>query len=81
MFDKIKQMKKMREVQNALAQEKIESEKNGTKVVLDGNLKVVEVVLNPSLSKEDQEKTLQECFNEGTDKVKMAMVQKFQGMM
>ncbi len=80
MFDKLKQIGKLREVQKSLEDEKVEIEKNGTRVVINGNLKVLSVSLNSGLEKEEQEKVLSECFNEGMEKVKLAMAQKFQGM-
>lgn len=81
MFDKLKQMKQLKEIKDSLAQEKIETEKEGTKVVLNGNLEVEEIVLNPEMDKEKQEQILKDCFNEGVKKVQFAMAQKFQGMM
>ncbi len=81
MFEKLKQIGKLREVQKSLEEEKIEIEKNGTQVVMNGNLKVLSVSLNPGLEREEQERILTECFNEGMEKIKFAMAQKFQGIM
>ncbi len=81
MFEKLKQIGKLREVQKSLEGEEVEIEKNGTRVVLNGSLKVVSVSLNPGLEKEEQEKILTECFNEGMEKIKSSMAQKFQSML
>jgi len=58
MFEKLKQIGKLREVQKSLEEEEVETEKNGTRVVLNGNLKVINISLNPELEKEEQEKIL-----------------------
>ena len=81
MFEKLKQIGKLKEVQKSLEGEEVEVEKNGTRVVVNGNLKVVGISLNPELEKEEQEKILKECFNEGMEKIKSSMAQKFQSML
>lgn len=81
MFDKIKQMKQLKEIKDSLAQERIETEKEGTKVVLNGNLEVEQIILTPEMDKERQETILKDCINESVKKVQFAMAQKFQGMM
>ena len=81
MFDKLKQLKELRELQSQAQTEKFEGEKNGTKVVMNGALSVEDVYLNPDLSLKEQEGAVQEALNEAIKKVQMAMMQKFQGMM
>ena len=81
MFEKLKQIGKLKEIQKSLEDEKVEIENNGTRLVINGNLKVIEVCLNPELEKEEQEKVLVKCFNEGMDKVKSSMAQKFQSIL
>ena len=80
MFEKLKQIGKLREVQKSLEEEKVETEKKGTRLVINGNIKVVDISLNPELEKDEQEKALVECFNEGVEKIKSSMAQKFQSM-
>jgi len=79
MFDKFKQLKKARELQNALAEEKIEVEKQGTKVVVRGDMKIDSVTLS-DLEKEKQEELLKDCINEAMDKVKRVLAQKMSEM-
>ncbi len=81
MFEKLKQIGKLREVQKSLEEENVEIEKNGTRVVLNGNFKIISISLNPALGKEEQERVLAECFNEGVEKIKSSMAQKFQSML
>ncbi len=81
MFDKLKKIKELKELKDSMAQEKFESEKEGIKVVMNGNMEIEEIFLNSELSKEDQERTIKDLFNETAKKVQSAMAQKFQGMM
>jgi DNA-binding protein YbaB len=76
MFDKIKQIKKMRDLQQALAMEKAEVEKEGVKAVVNGNMKVEEIKINPNLEKEKNEELAKECINEAMKKVQMIAAQK-----
>jgi len=80
MFDKLKQLGKLRELQNILGQEKAEVEKDGVKIVLTGKLEVESVLLNPSLDREKQEKVLKECFNEAIRKINLQIAQKMAKM-
>ena len=81
MFDKLKQLKELRDLQQEIKKEKYEMEKNGVKIVMSGGLELEEVHLNPALSQEEQERAILEVHNELIKKVQMAMAQRFQGMM
>ncbi|MCD6429557.1 YbaB/EbfC family nucleoid-associated protein [bacterium] len=81
MFDKLKQLKQIKEMHDAMQRERVEVEKQGIKVILNGKLEVEEIVLNPELQKEEQERILKECFNEAVKKVQLAVAQKLSGMM
>jgi DNA-binding protein YbaB len=76
MFDKLKQLQKIRDLQKSLEREKIEVEKNGVKIVINGTFKIEEINLNPDLTKDEQEKTLEECFNEATVKLQQILAKK-----
>jgi DNA-binding protein YbaB len=80
MFEQLKQLKKIQEIQAALKDEKVTYEKQGIKVVINGKLEVEEVKLNPVLSLPDQEKALKEAFNEAMGKVQVAVARKMQSM-
>ncbi|MFA7088148.1 MAG: YbaB/EbfC family nucleoid-associated protein [Patescibacteria group bacterium] len=84
MFSKLKQFKDLRSqaktVQSALAQETITEEKNGVKVVLNGNMEVIELKLNSELSKESQENSLKNCFNDALKRAQRIMAKKLQDM-
>lgn len=67
-------------MQNALAEENIVIEKNGTKVSLNGNLEISQVSLNENLNKNSQEEILKDCLNEAIKKAQRLMAKKLQEM-
>jgi DNA-binding protein YbaB len=71
MFDKLKQLKKARDIQKALENREIAHEKEGVSVIVGGKLKIKEIKINPSLDKERQEVILKDCLNEAMEKVQM----------
>ncbi len=84
MFNKLRQFKDLRSqaktMQNALAQETITEEKNGVKVVLNGNMEVLELKLGDGLSKDAQESALKSCFNDALKRAQRIMAKKLQDM-
>ena len=80
MFDKFKDLKKMKDLQSSLAGQKEEVEKEGVRIVVNGKMEIEEVFLNPGLSKERQEKLVKECFNEAVKKIQMIAVKQMAGM-
>ncbi len=84
MFNKLKQFRDLRSqakiLQNTLAQETINLEKNGVKISLNGNMEITALSINPELSKETLEKTLTDCFNDGIKKTQRLMAEKMQSM-
>jgi DNA-binding protein YbaB len=81
MFDKLKQMKELKGLQDEMKRESFDIEKNGVRLAMNGGMELVEVRLNPELSQEQQEQTIMQAYNELLRKVQMAMAQKFRGMM
>jgi DNA-binding protein YbaB len=75
-FDQLKDIKKLKDLDNQLAKETFELEKNGVKVVINGKSEIINIVLNSELDKENQEKILRDIINEISNKAKMAMAQK-----
>ncbi|MBU0476625.1 YbaB/EbfC family nucleoid-associated protein [Patescibacteria group bacterium] len=76
MFDQLKQLKKIKDMQSALEKERIEVEKDGVKLVINGKLEVEGIILNPELSKDEQERAIKDCFNEAIKKIQMIMAKK-----
>jgi DNA-binding protein YbaB len=81
MFDKLKQLAQMKGLQDAIQKELVEAEKEGVKIILRGDFTVVEIILNPELSKEKQEAILKDCLNDAVKKIQLLAVQKFSGLM
>ncbi len=90
MFDKIKQIKELREQANTmkqtLAQETVHGEAHHGQVsiVMDGNQEVLSVDIASELldsdKKEALQKYIQEAINDAIKKVQRVMAQKMQGM-
>ena len=80
MFDKLRDLNKLREVQSSLNKEMFEKEKEGIKVVINGNMEIKEIILNSELNKEKQEQLLKNCINELMAEVKMTMAKKLSGL-
>lgn len=76
MFDKLKDLKKLKDLDSSLAKERMESEVNGVKVIVNGKAEVVEITLNSELGKEQLEKAVKDCVNDACGKAKMVMARK-----
>jgi len=81
MFDKLKQLAQLREMEGKMKEERATIEKNGTKVTVNGKFEVEEIILNPTFSVEDQQRILKDCINEANKKVQFSLAQKMMGMM
>lgn len=79
MFEKLKELNKLRQMQNAIQQERSEAVVDGTRVVINGAFEVVEISLNPDLSKEAQEKALKSCFAQAHKSIQSIIAKNFAG--
>ncbi len=77
-FDKIKQLNQIREIQKDLEKETIEVEKEGIKIILNGKMEIEEVFLNQELPKDKQEALIKDCHNEAIKKVQIILAKKMQ---
>lgn len=86
MFNKIKQIKDMRDqaktMQAALAEIMVVGKAAGGKVMItvDGNQKVQGVKIDPELETEKIEKGVQDAFNEASKKLQQEMAAKMKDM-
>jgi DNA-binding protein YbaB len=80
MFEKLKQLKQLKDLKDSLEKEKIEIEKNGIKIIMNGKMEVEEIELNPTLTKNEQEGVLKDCFNDAMKKIQMIAAQKMMQM-
>ena len=76
MFDKLKDLKKLKDLENSLGKEMIEKEKNGVHVTVNGKSEIVSISLNPELDKEKQEQSLKDSINDASREAKMLMARK-----
>jgi len=76
MFDKLKDLKKLKDLENALGKEIIEKEKNGVHVVINGKSEIISISINPELDKEKQEQSLKDCINDAFNEAKMLMARR-----
>jgi len=76
MFDKLKDLKKLKDLDNSLGNERIEKEKDGVKVVSNGRAEIISISLNENLNKEEQERALMDCINNVSKEAKMIMAKK-----
>ncbi|PIS39309.1 MAG: hypothetical protein COT33_02605 [Candidatus Nealsonbacteria bacterium CG08_land_8_20_14_0_20_38_20] len=76
MFEKLRQLQQLKNLQDDLGKEKAEAEKEGVKVVVNGKMEVEEIRLNAELSKEKQEMVVKDCLNDALGKIKLAAAQK-----
>lgn len=74
MFDKLKDLKKLKDLDSALAKEMIEKEKEGIKIVVNGRGDVERIFLGAGLEK--QEKILKELLNSASTEAKMKMARR-----
>lgn len=80
MFDKLKKIKQLKELQDSLSQEKTEVKREGVKVVVNGKMEIEQIQLSLELEKTQQEEILRQCLNEAMRKVQMAAAQKMSQM-
>ena len=81
MFEKIKQLAKIKTLQKDIENEEFVSEKEGIRVIIDGSFMVKNIFLNSDLDKDNQQKILKECLNDASKKARLAIAQKFSQMM
>lgn len=81
MFDKFKQVNQIRKIQKEVGGMKFESEQEGVKAVVNGNLQIEEVVLNPDLDTQKQAQLIKTCLNEAFRKAQTEVAQKMSSMM
>ena len=76
MFENLKKLKQLKEIGDSLQKEKIEIERDGIKIIMNGKMEIEEVKLNPELRQDEQEIILKNCINEAIRKIQMLVAQK-----
>ena len=81
MFDKLKQINQIRQLQSAIKQERVEIEKQGVRVIMRGDFEIEGLMLNPGLDTKTQEKLLMQCINEAKEKIQGILAKNFAGQL
>ena len=76
MFDNLKKIQQLKALKESLEKERVEIEKEGVKVVMNGKMEIEEVKLNPELDYDRQGEILRDCFNEGVKRIHSIATQK-----
>lgn len=64
MFQKFNDLKKAKELQQIMASETVKVEDQGVIVIVNGNMKIEEIKLNPQLVPEEQAVILKDLINQ-----------------
>lgn len=84
MFNKLKQFKDLKNqaktLQNALAQETVEYERGGIKIVMNGNMEITSLTIGSEISSEKLPTILTETVNETIKRAQKVMAKKVQEM-
>jgi DNA-binding protein YbaB len=80
MFEKLKQLKKLKDIQKSLGREKMDVERDGVKVTINGNIEIESISLNPDLDVSRQERVLKDCINDAVKKIQFVVAQKMSGL-
>lgn len=76
MFDELQQLKKLKELKDALEKEKREIEREGIRVVINGKMEIEEIRLNPQLDFEKQGEIIKDCINEAMKQIQKEVARK-----
>jgi len=84
MFNKLKQIKDLRsqakQMQSVLSQESVTLEKNGIKIIINGNLEITTLNITENLDKEAMAKTIKDLANDAIKQTQKIMAKKMQEM-
>lgn len=80
MFDKLRQIKQLHDLQKSLKKEIVETERHGVRVRINGTLEVESVTLNPELSREQHERAVRDCINDAVRQMQVQLAKKMSQM-
>lgn len=79
MFDKLKQINQLRQMQETIKQQHAEAEKQGVRIVMRGDFEVESITLNPELDIKSHERAVLQCMNEAKQKIQTILAKSFAG--
>lgn len=80
MFDQLKNIAKVKQMQEEMKKETVQTEKNGVYITINGNFEIIDIKLNPNLSIDDQQKSIIKCYESAKQEIQKKMVSKLGGM-
>ena len=78
MFDFMKQVSQLRQLQSQMKNERLEKEKDGIRVVVNGEMRIEEIRLNPDLPPEEQSQLLKNIINDAFEEIQKRLASKLQ---
>ena len=81
MFDQLKQMGKLQQLQKQIKEQQVTTERDGVKVTMNGAFEIIEVSLDSQKDAASQEQVLKDVLNETVKKVQSSAMQALSGMM
>lgn len=79
MFDKLKQINQLRQMQETIKQQHAEAENQGVRIVMRGDFEVESITLNPALDIKSQERAVLSCMNEAKQKIQTMLAKSLAG--
>jgi DNA-binding protein YbaB len=76
MFDNLKNLHKLQQMQSSFKKEKLTFTDKGVSVTMNGNFEIEEIILNPELSIQEQQETLKYCINNVREDIQKTLAQK-----
>lgn len=80
MFESLKQLKQLKELQNAIQKEEVTVERDGVRITMNGAFEVREVTIDAALSGSKLESVMRDAINDAVKKVQHAIAGKFAAM-
>ena len=81
MFDKLKQLKQLKELQGEIKKEMHIGESNGVKITINGAFDMENVEITNDLSKEEMAKEIKQAYSNAMSSAQNSAAQKFSGLM
>jgi DNA-binding protein YbaB len=79
MFDQLKKIQELKNLQDSFKQEKETIQKKGISVTINGTMEVERIILNPTLAQNETEEILRQCINEANHNIQKKIAKSMMG--
>ncbi len=79
MFEKLKDLKKARKMQQAFMKERYSVESNGIKVTVNGSLQVEEILIGPEVDRDQVGEMVRHSVNQALKEIQQKLAQQLLG--